>query len=212
MKAKNTISSFIVDKRAMARYDAEIRLVNESVATLTEVLKDDGRPYDSMSVLSCIFVDGWLQDENEKRLEGITDPVVKGLLREFIPAVPDSFIGKVDGIRRRILGASVEVSDVRTPLRLKSTDFTVKDGDLVVSPDHRVRFEKSITHELTPEEQDAYDIFSKCIPQLKSLKSQGWNVVPMLEGRLGKFDFQDGVPGLDGLAEDVVRFHRNRKV
>ena len=206
MRAKNNPISVIMDKRAMQRYDAEIRLVNEQIATLADLLKDNGRPFDNLTLLSVIFVPGWLENEDAKRVDAITDPIVKGLLRDFIPALPESFTEAVEVIRKRILGAVVLVNDIATPMALTEKDFTVIDGELRVSPDHRVRFEKSITHELTESEMEAYNILADCLPKLKALKAQGWNIMPVLEGRIGRLPSQDGVPGLEHLVEDVVKY------
>ena len=189
----------------MQAYDREITIINEQITTLADLLKDNGRPYDNLTLLSVIFVPGWLENEDAKRVDAITDPVVKGLLRDFIPRMPESFTEEVEVIRRRILGAVVLVNDIATPMALKETDFTVIDGELTVSPDHRVRFEKSITHELTDSEMEAYNILADCLHKLKALKAQGWNILPLLTGRIG-LPFQEGVDGVEHLAEDVCKY------
>ena len=211
MKAKNNIIEPVkvtIDSRAMMRYDSEIRVINEQIATLGELLKENGKPHDNLSILSAIFVDGWIEGEEMKRLDGIIDPVVKSILREFIPQMPESFTEMVGFIRNRILGATVIVNDIATPLSLRETDFVNEGGVLMVSPEHRKRFEASITHELTPDEMKAYTVLAGAIPELKMLKSEGWSVIPLLEGRIGRYDFQEGVDGLEHLAEDVCKYRR----
>ena len=208
MKAKIEPVKVIIDNRAMMRYDAEIRLINEQITHLGELLRENGKPHDNLSILSALFVDGWIEGEEMKRLDGIIDPVVKSILREFIPQMPESFTEMVGFIRNRILGATVIVNDIAVPLSFRETDFINEGGVLMVSPEHRKRFEASITHELTPDEMKAYTVLADAIPELKMLKSEGWSVIPLLEGRIGRYDFQEGVDGLEHLAEDVCKYRR----
>ena len=207
MSAKSKRISVVIDKRALNRYNNEISIINGEVAHLAELLRDNDKPCDNLSVLAVLFIgSGWLRSEAEKKLDAVTDPLVKTVLKDYIPQMPESFTDEIETIRKRVLGAVVEVSDILVPLRLLETDFAVIDGKLVVSPEHRTRFEQSITHELTPEEEDAYNTLATVIPELKRLKSRGWNIMPLLEGRIGRADWQNGVPGVEHLAEDILKY------
>lgn len=206
MKKQMIVPDILPDARTMAAYDREAGRVEALLVELRNELTAAGYDATDMAVLSAAFVPGWLDEFERSKLAGVDSPA-RVLLEDMAVAKIAPLAARVDDIRIQIAGAGfVANNDEHCFLKLVCTDIERIDGELRIKPEHRARFIAEHTIVLTDDEARAYIELADILPRLQSLKNKGFVVCNIVEGRVGRAEWQKGVEGVQGLEYDVIKY------
>ena len=197
------------NERNLLNYDRTISKVEKDLSSLGDLLSSNGYPGEK-NLLSVLFVDNFIQESETKPLEEV-NPTLRGVLGDIVlQRLDKSFLSKVEDLRREILGASVPIDQGGGKLLdLCCTDFENVEGTLRISPKKRDEFKERITISLNGEEKEVCKEMEKIILSLRGYKSRGWNVCPLIEKYLGKYDFLEGAD-IEGLPRDIVIYRKKK--
>ena len=202
---KITIPTIPPSPRLLGAYDKGISDVEAMLESIRSELRGGGYEGSDAEVLAAAFVPGWIESVERSKLESMASPA-KELLQDLASARIAPLAARLEEIHKDLAGMAVCYEDVIYPLSLKSNDFESVGGMLKVKASRRAKFIEDMTRTLDESEAKAYAEFTDILPRLQALKVAGWNVAIIVEGRCGKYAFQKGVPGTEGLAEDVIKF------
>ena len=204
MKKQMVVPDILPDSRTMAAYDREVGRVGALLVELRNELTAAGYDATDMAVLSAAFVPGWLEEFERGKLAGVDSPA-RVLLEDMAVAKIAPLAARIDDIRIQIAGAGfVNDSGEACPLNLVCTDIERVDGELKVKAERRARFIAEHTRVLSDDEARAYIEFADILPRLQDLKNKGFAVCNIVEGRVGRAEWQKGVEGVQGLEYDVT--------
>lgn len=202
-KQNNDILAIMPDARMLARYDEQVRLAEDALVSIHSELEKAGYEPNELMTMAAAFTPGWVEDYEVRRLDGVDDRV-RPLLVDMAKKKAAPLSATINEMAKVIKQAGFECDGAHYAINLKPTDF----HQMKVKPEHRQSFIVANTRYLDDQERRVYDELADIIPRLQHIKQDGWNIVPLVVGRVGRLDFEKGVPGTEHLAEDVVKYKR----
>ena len=193
------------DGRTVAAYDREVAHVEAVLEEIREELRGGGYDATDEQVLNVAFTKDWLENHERGKLATIEGPA-KLLLQDMAAAKVSALAARLDDLRVQVVGAGLVTDEGRIALHLKRGDIESIGGKLRVTSARRSQFIDDQTRRLDDAEAEAYAELYDIVPRLKRLKERGFAVATIVEGRVGRADWQHGVPGVDGLERDVIKF------
>lgn len=205
MKKSMIVPVIPPDARMLAAYDREVGNVETVLVEIRDELRGGGYDATDEQVLNVAFVPGWLESFERGKLATVASPA-RELLADVAVAKVSALSARLDDLRIQVAGAGFVHDEERFFLGLQRSDIESRGGVLKVSAARRARFVDEHTRVLNDEEAACYIELADILPRLKKQKELGFSVVQIVDGRVGRADWQHGVPGLEGLERDVIKY------